>query len=215
MATVEDLREDIKDQIDDGSFSDDLIDRLINRAIKETSSLVLLPKLETSDTVNSVVGTPYIDLPDGFGHNLFHASTARGPVTVLSSMMMLLAEYPMFGSDNVVGDIEVCCPLGTQVAIHPVPAEITAVRLFYHEWPDILEESDDVGVYIPGEEHQENIITNYVLARLNKRIEDGAEGPLSNTGYHEGKFKEAVAALKLSIKQGQSRPVPQRKTWGV
>lgn len=216
MATVADHREDIKDQIDDGGFSDELIDRLINRAIKKTSEVVLFPRLEKSDTTTTEVGIPYVDIPDGFGHNLFHASTSSGgPITVLSSMALLLHEFPMFGSENLTGDIEFCCLSGNQVAIHPVPAAVTTVRLFYHEWPALLGEDDDVGVYIPDEEAQEAIIHNYVLAKLNKRIEDGAEGALSNTVFHEGKFLEAVKALALATKQGQSRPAPHRKAWGV
>lgn len=216
MATVEEIREDIKDQVDDGSFSDELIDRLINRAIRKTSETVLFPLLETSDTADTEVGNPYLDQPSGFGHNLFHASTATGgPIKVLSSLSQLLEEFPMFGSDNLVGDIEFCCLSGNKVAIHPVPAAVTTVRLFYHEWPAVLDEGDDVCVYIPGEEAQEAIIHNYVLAKLHKRIEDGAEGALSNTAFHEGKFLEAVKALALATKQGQSRPTPHRKSWGI
>jgi hypothetical protein len=215
MATVEDIREEIKIDIDDDSFSDDFIDRQINKAIKKTSSMVLLPVLEKSTAVNSVVGDTYLSLPDGFGHNLFHASTARGKITVLSSMGLMIEEFPLFGSDNVDGDIEFCCIAGTKIAIHPIPIEITAVRLFYHEWPAVLDEGDDVGVYIPGEDHQEDIINNFVLWRLHKKLEDGAEGALGNTNYHEAQFYKAVKAFGETITQGQSRPTPQRKAWGI
>lgn len=215
MAKVEDLREDIKSDIDDSSFDDDLIDRLINQAVRKISSLVLLPVLEASDTSDTAVGSPYIDLPDGFGHNLFHASTARGKVKVLSSMSLLLEEYPMFAAENATGPVEFCCLLATQIAIHPVPAEITAVHLFYHEWPATLSGTGDLSVYIPDEEAQEAMVKHYVLGKLHKKLEDGLEGAMQNTAYHEKGFLEAVRAYGLTIKQGQSRPSPQRKTWGI
>lgn len=215
MAKVEDLLADIKEDIDDSSFSDDLICRLINRAVRKISSLVLLPVLETSDTVSTVVGSPYVDLPATFGHNLFHASTAMGPVTVLSSMALLLTEYPMTGTDDVVGPIEFCCLSGNQVAIQPVPAEVTTMRLFFSGWPATLPESGNLNAYIADEEAQETMVKHYVLSRLHKRLEDGIEGPMRNTEYHEGQFMAAVKAFGMTIKQAQSRPAPQRKSWGV
>lgn len=215
MATVADIREDIKEDIADSTFTDDFIDRLINRALRKISSLVLLPSLEASDTVDTTVGSPYVDLPDGFGHNLFHASTSIGVIRVLSSMSLLLAEYPMFGTDDVDGPIEFCCLSGRQVAIQPVPVEVTTVRMFFHGWPPVLPESGNLDTYIDDEEAQESMVKHYVLARLHKRIEDGIEGPMRNTTYHEERFLAEVKAFSLTIKQSQSRPAPQRKPWGV
>jgi hypothetical protein len=215
MSTVTEHRDMIRALINDQSFTDAWIDRQINVAIKKTSSLVLMPLLEMSDEVDTVVGDPYVDLPEGFGHNLFHASTARGPVTVLSSMTLLLAKYPLLGSGDITGDIAHCCLAGARVAIHPVPAEITTVKLFFYGWPPVLGEDVSVDAYIPGEDHQDDIIHNWVLSRMHKKIEDGLEGPMANTRYHEDRFEKAVKAFGLTIKQGQSRPAPLRETWGV
>jgi hypothetical protein len=215
MSTVAEHRDLIKGLINDRSFTDDWIDRQINIAIKKTSSQVLLPPLETSDDVSTVAGDPYVDLPAGFGHNLFHASTARGKITVLSSMALLLAKYPLFGSDNTPGDIAHCCLAGARVAIHPVPAEITTIKLFFYGWPPVLGEDTSVDAYIPGEDHQDDIIHNWVLSRMHKKIEDGLEGPMANTRYHDNRFEKAVKAFGLTIKQGQSRPATLRETWGI
>lgn len=215
MATVAEHREIIKTLINDRSFVDDWIDRQINVAIKKTSSLVLLPVLETSADVDTEAGNPYADLPVGFGHNLFHASTAMGPVIVFSSMALLLGKYPMFGSDDIVGDIEHCCLSGEQVAIHPVPAEITTIKLFFHGWPPSLDEDASIDTYIPGDDHQDDIIHNWVLHRMHKKIEDGLEGPMTNTLYHEDRFFAAVKGFGGTITQGQSRPAPVRESWGV
>jgi len=213
--TVDDLLDIIKDDILDTSFSDYLLERLVNRAIKATSSRVLLPALETSDTADTVVGSSYVDLPDTFGHNLFHASTDDGPVQVLSSMRLMLNKYPHLGVVDKTGGINHCCLSGTRLAIHPVPQEITQVTLFFHQWPASLTGSQDVGVYIPGEDHQEDIVVNYVLWRLHKKIEDGLEGAMSNTLYHEKRFYDAVAAFSKTIRQGQSRPSPDRSSWEI
>lgn len=215
MSTVAEHRETIKSLITDRSFSDDWIDRQINIAIKKTSSLVLMPLLETSASVNTVAGNEYADLPAGFGHNLYHASTAKGKVEVLASMAFMVSLYPGFGSYNTQGAVEYCCLSGSRLAIHPVPDEVTAIRIFFYGWPPVLEEDDSVDDYILGDDHQEDIIHNWVLHRMHKKIEDGIEGPMRNTEYHEARFAAAVKAFGLSQRQGQSRPTPQRKTWGV
>lgn len=210
--TVDDLLDIIKDDILDSSFSDELIERFINQAIKTTSSRVLLPVLEASGTVDTVVGTPYVDLPDGFGHNLFHAATAKGTVKVFSSMRFMLDEYPLFGTGNEIGDVKHCCLAGSRIAIHPIPPAITQMTLFFHGWPARLTGRQDVGQYIDGEDHQENIIVNFAMWRLHKKIEDGLEGPMRNTEYHLDQFEAAIKRFGLSIKQGQSRPSPTGKS---
>jgi len=215
MATVESLRDIIIGSILESSYTDEQIDRLINQAIRKTSGMVLLPVLERSDTVTTVVATPYVDVPDDFGHNLFGAATTAGSVDVLASMRLLLDEYPLFGVSDEVGDIQHCCLSGSQIAIHPVPATATSMRLFYHTWPAILADTDDVTQYITDEEIQEDIIVNYALWKLHKGIEDGLEGAMNNTAYHEAQFKNAVRAIGATIRQGQSRPTPQRKTWKI
>jgi hypothetical protein len=215
MSTVAEHRDIIKSLITDRSFSDDWIDRQINIAIKKTSSLVLMPLLETSADLDTDAGEEYADLPAGFGHNLYHASTAEGKVEVLASMALMVSLYPVFGSNNQQGPVEHCCLSGSRLAIHPVPAEVTTMKIFFYGWPPVLEEDDSVDDYIQGDDHQEDIIHNWVLHRMHKKIEDGIEGPMRNTEHHEVRFAAAVKAYGLSQRQGQSRPVPQRKTWGV
>jgi len=216
MATVATLRAIIVEEIDDDSFSSATIDSLINRAIKATSKEVLLPVLETSASVNSVVGNPNIDISTtNFGHNLFHAATASGKVTVLPSMAFMLEMYPMFGVENIPGEIDHCCISGRTVAIHPVPTVITPMKIFFHGWPTILTANDDVGVYIDGEDNQEDIIVNFVLWRLHNKLEDALEGNKPNSVFHRQAFLDAVNAFSATIKQGQSRPKPPRGTWSI
>lgn len=209
MATVAELREEIKDDIDDSSFADAYIDKLINRAIRATSGEVLLPVLESSGQVNTN-GTAYVDKPDGFGHNLFGASTPDGPVVVLSTTAQLLKHYPMMLTENLPGSVLHCAVAGTRIAIHPVPPTVTTITMFFHEWPAVLAADEDVGVYIEGEHHQEDIILNYVKWRIHKKLEDGIDGKMFNTLYHEDRYHKAVKAFGLTIKQGQSRPSPER-----
>lgn len=215
MSTVGELREEIIGSILDSSFTEEYIDRQINLAIKKTSSMVLLPVLERSDVVFTEAGNPYVQPPADFGHNLFHASSAAGEIKVLSSMRLLLDKYQLFASRNITGDILHCCLAGEKIAIHPVPADITAFTVFYHTWPEVLGENGSVDAYIPGDDHQEDIIVNYGLWRLHKKIEDGLEGAMSNTLYHEKRFYDAVAAFSKTIKQGQSRPSPDRSSWEI
>jgi len=216
MSTVEEHREEIKGAIINGSFDDDLLDKWINMAIRKMSSLVLLPVLERTGQVNTVVGSPFIDVPEDFGHNLFFASSPGGPITVLSSIAAMLEEFPLFSVDNEVGTIEFCCLSGRKVAIHPVPAVITATTLFYHTWPAVLEYNESVDQYISQEDDQEDIIHNFVLWRANKQIEDGIEGGNQfYTKFYKAEFEKAVDDFKVSIKQGQSRPVPDRRRQGI
>jgi len=216
MATVEELREEIAERIDDDSIDDDVIDKRINRAIKDIASRVLLPALEAHDSVDTAVGVPYLSRPEDYGRNLFHAATARGKVEVLASTQELFDIYPLFGVDNEEGDIAHCALHGLSIAIHPIPTEITSVTLFYYALPAVLIATDDVGLYIPGDENlQEDLIFNYVLWKLYKAEEDGDEGGTPNTNFHRDAYLSAIHQIDLSTKQGRSRPAPKRKSWGI
>lgn len=215
MSTVAEHREEIKDNILEGSFSDELIDKLINKAIRKMSSMVLLPVLERRSTVDTEVDNPYMDLPNDFGHNLFFASSAAGPIRVSSSMEQLLEDFPLLSVKNEYGDIEACCRSGSSLAFHPIPSVVTPVTLFYHSWPVVLDPDDSVDLYIEQEDDQEDIIHNFVLWRLQNQLEDGLDAPKTNTMYHLKEFNSAVETFSGTIKQGQSRPAPDRRSWSI
>ena len=215
MATAKQIRELIAEEIDDSSISTDRIDQLINRCIKNVSKKVLLPSCESVASVNSVVGVNYLTKPAKFGHNLYHASTTDGKITVFTSMDKMLSEYPLFGSQDEVGIIEHCCDWGTKIAIHPVPEAITSVMLFFYELPVDLTENQDIGSYISGEDFQESLCMNYVLWRLWKLLEDGDEGKMVNTNYYRDLYYQAVKEFDVSITAGRSRPKPNRRPVGI
>ena len=209
MATLEQLRTWIESTVDDDSFEADYIDALINEAIEEIAAQVLLPDLESSDVVTTVVDSAVADLPADYSRGLYGVSIAeqtRQPV-VLSSMKLMQERYPDIEAENVTGDIKYVCTRGTELVYQPVPVEATDVTIRYYMNPTPLASDGDSPSYIPARMHRP-LIVSYVYAILFDDIEDGMEGVKANTQRHEQRYEVALAKLAGSIKTGQSRPGP-------
>jgi len=214
---IGEIRDEVLRHILEGSFEADYVETIINRGIRAVTKKVLTPALERATSVDTEVGNTYITMPSDYGHNLFAASSEDGPITVFTNSGLMLQRYPMIGVSNKTGPIKAISMFAeTQAIIHPVPTEITSVHLFYYTFPTELAEGDSVDPYITDEDAQEDLLINFALWKLYKKVEDEDGDAMSNTKYHYDAFNEALKAYQADKTHGQSRPLPFRQSeWKI
>lgn len=211
MATLEELQTTIDGVLDDDEgFSLDRIAALINQGVRFCSKVVLLPALETSGVVSTVVGVDHVDIPASwsFGRNLYHCSSAdEEEVRVLNSFAAMLQEYPGLRTDQTGGSVKRICIRGNTLVYYPIPETITELTCSFYEMPTLLVNDTDTPDCLPVEMHEE-LLENYVLWKCWAEIEDGIEGAKINTKYYRELFDIAIGNLDMLIDHGQSRCRP-------
>ena len=204
MSTGEQFIERVVKTVQDPSLDTDDILELLGEGLVVISGRVLLPDLETSDTVDTMVDESEVPLPSDYQHGLFDCQEQDpyNPVVVLNSKRQILATY---GKLDNTGTVRHVCRVGTSLLYQPVPTEIRTLTLSYYRMPAQLTESE-TPEGLPIQFHR--ALFHYAAFMLFDDIEDGMEGPKVNTARHEGKFEQLVRELELFFKDSQSRPQP-------
>ena len=213
MATLEELRLEIKAPLKDSSITDDFIDAKINECLRYLARKLLVPALESSNVFTTEVGVAEVDIPIdwNYSRNLFHASVVDGnPITVLSSIGLLVSRYPNYDVDLDEGSIEFVTIKGTSLVYYPIPAEATEVTCKFYAVVTPLINDTDEPTFLPPEMHID-LIVNFVLWKIWARIEDGMEGIKVNTQYHKSEFLTYFEELDDMVDIGQSRATPHRE----
>lgn len=213
MATLGELRDIIIADIEDDDFEEEEIERHINNCVSHIANKILLPSLENTGQVTTVVDTPYIPLPKNYGRGLFACVRADGQlVDVLPSTTSIRRRYGLF--DSAPNGSVLCCALqGRKLAIINVPKIPTDLSISYYAKPPRLEEDDTLDDILSDQALQEDLVKHYVLSVLWKRIEDGIDGGFVNTNYHQSMFERSLEELESSlIGEGINHPPPPRQS---
>lgn len=216
MPTLENLLAYVKQTVLDESFSPDFITLLLNEAYEDVARKVLLPALETSAIVSTVVDETVAPLPADFSRELYGCACAGQykDIKVLTSVALMQARYPHIEADNETGDVAHVCTRASNLVYHPIPDDAADLTIkYYAQITPLIEDSDEPDA-IPGN-LQRKLLCSYACAVLFDDIEDGMEGQKVNTTKHEGKYMQALAELEMQVKRGQSRvePAKDRTSW--
>lgn len=216
MPTLEELRNFVLKTVQDPSVTVDTVDVLLNEGLNYVAEEVLLPALEKTGTVLSEAGFT-VDLPADFGRELYACVVAgqQDPPQVLSSMGLLRERVPDLDWDaDPGGDVQYATTRGLELFYYPAPDIGTTMTLSYYRKPTLMVQDTDTPEGIP-EGMQRKLLCSYALVELYDDIEDGLEGPKTNTTRHENKLEAALFKLKEQIKKGQSRATPHRRSGWV
>lgn len=215
MATREQLRTWIREDLLDESFSDDRLNSLIDEAIYEIAGRVLLPMCETSASITTVQFEHELSLPSDFHRELYGCSfPGEDTPTVLTTVAHLRERYPNFEVDSEFGSPEFVTTRAGNLVYFPIPYEATVGQINYYRTPILLTTERSAPSDIP-ERFQRKLITSYVLMECFDIIEDGIDGQKANTQRYASKFEMALIDLRDSLPTGQSRRMPPNdlKEW--
>ena len=211
MATLESILTAVNRVLDDDVFTSDTLTVLVNQGIDYCATRILLPRLEASGTVSTLVGVSRVEIPTAwlFMRNLYacFGEDNDTSIKVLNSITNLLDFYPDYKTDLDEGDIEYVTVTNNHLIYYPIPAtSIELISNFYTE-PTHLVNDADIPTCLPYGTHEE-LLENYVLWKAWSELEDGIEGPKTNTKYYQELFLQAFNELDAMIDHGQSRARP-------
>ena len=204
MATGEQLIDRVVKTVDDPSLDTGEILELLGEGLLAIASVVLLPALEETDPVDTIIDANTVSLPATFHRGLFDCQEqdTSNPVRVLNSKRQLLAKYARLDQEGMVRHV---CRSGDNLIYQPMPTEVRTLTLSFYRLPDTLIESSSPNC-LPV--RYQKALFHYACYNLFDDIEDGMEGAKINTLRHQGHFDELVREIELFFRDSQSRPAP-------
>ena len=208
MNAVE-LIEEVSDIIDDPSYSSVVFLRYLNQAELALAGELLLPDLADGfGTVDTDPAAFSVALPADYHKGLFHAQCDGVEIGVLKNLKSLAAR---FGSLTVeAGDVAAVAVNGKKLLYLKVPAEATAVELFFYRKPVAMTES--------GESNPDGFVDNddfdwalihHACWKIFSKIEQGVEGAKVGSRYHEDQFNDKRDELDVQCyRVGKSTSSP-------
>lgn len=198
IETAEKINNKVKKIVQDASF--DVLDTIsyINKALKEISGLILLPKLlEVETTVVTVVDTAYASLPDDFQRNLHYcySSTTNRKIHIYNDVRLL---YRQFSRLDLGGQVVGVAVKGRSLYYQRIPPVAETLRIHYYKYPTTIVTETDQPDCLP-EFLVRPLLVNYAAKEIYSLIEDGEDGQKTNTKYYEAKFVEAMAELNRYV----------------
>lgn len=208
--SLETILDDIKEVLQDSSYTDETLTRKINQAVSRIAAGVRMPDGLISpplpdlfveySTVETSLILPYVPLPSTYQRN----------VTAVYDSSGCLISHPQGGgyysfalflsqiSDKRLtetGSVYKVAIKGMRLYYQGIPTAAETIGLHFYRKPVDMAEDDDSPDGIP--EHLQNqLVKHYVLKEIfGEAIEDGQDSKGSGTKYHAAKFYEAMTEL--------------------
>jgi len=205
MATFEELILRTSTLVDDSSLEDSFGD-FINQGVTEIAGGMQsalgdvitppLPGLLSIDTVTTVIGVAYVDMPLTFQRNLCLAVSARGSeIDIAHSFIDFVTMYPALSR---VGNISEVVEHGGKIYYQGIPTVAEILTLHFYRKPVTMVNDGDVPDGIP-EHLQMALLTNFAVWKSYEFLEDGIENETPNTTKFKGLFFEALKTLELTV----------------
>lgn len=180
---LEEILLEVKNLIQDDSFTDEVLLSYINNTIKIVADEVNLPSLKGINTVNTVVSKNYVSLTGmtpGFSGRLGGFITSD--ITIYHTLEDLMANYSP--DIDQAGAVEGVALEGTILWYQKIPAAPQTLTFVYYQNPTILSTpSSTPPVDIPEGLHR-SLFVNGTAFYIYDMIEDGVEGEKVNTKSH-------------------------------
>lgn len=211
------LIEQVVSVIQDTSFNEDAILAKLNQGMLETASLVSLPDLAVTDTVNTLTDANYVSLPQEYQRDIYMVVSLLDERRVdvpghLYDYMGWKRKHPVI-SLGAAAVLSVAVR-GRRLYYYPTPSEAETLQLDFYRFPVDMDAAGSPDG-LPVEFHAQ-VLTNYACAEIFTLIEDGIEGPKVNTDHHRNLYMGALSSLAHSLKD-QSADEPEYASdsfWG-
>lgn len=210
MSSTGEMIEEVADIVKDDLYDEDSIQALLNGGLLHVASRVLLPELDTTDTITTDVDVNVIALPEDFHRNLYRVDPAPAAMSFRPSIVLVnspgqlkrLMGVAMFESSADVMAVTLSGKANLMYGPRPIAPQDLMVS--YYRKPTQLITDDDVPDCIPAERH--HMLVDYACYRIFAKIEDGIEGQKVNTKYHYEELEKFFELLEEETGQGKSMP---------
>ena len=219
MPTSTELIQDVKDAVLGASFSNTAILRSLNKGINRVAGMVLLPDLETSDTVTTGTGN-YLDLPDDFHRELqaVYDDTNKRKVKIYDSFVEFLRRYPGLGYTG--SSVEAVSNRAQRLYYQPIPDTAQDFTVYYYRKPVALVEVSVppvVGAQTTPDGIPEHLATDLLVSfaamDLWRNLEQD-ENNQPNVEKYAALFGRALIELREFIGDDDGEPDYITRNWG-
>lgn len=210
MATTEAIIARVVEIIQDGSFDEDAILEMINegRVTIAAEAEPGLPYLRADATVTTTSAASSVALPTNYHRGLFWVGSASQKRRIgtrigdYHNLMTFMERFPMM---DAAGQIEAVCVDGTNLLYQGRANDTLTLKYF-----KVPEEIDiaDIETATPAELPvwaQKPLLVAYCCREIYSIIEDGIEGPKTNTDHWEAMFSRAQMKLQKFIDESKPR----------
>jgi len=206
---VSDIIASVVDKVQDGGFSNAAILALINEGRHYIASKVLLPGLQTSDTVTTTSAKSSVSLPGDYQRNLFWVgSQAQGRRIGTREGDY----YNLLTFQEVVpitaGAIEAVCVFGEDLLYRGMADDTLTLK--YYRKPEDISSTSLEPTELPAH-LQRSLLVAYCAREMYAEIEDGIEGQKVNTDYWSRRLSEAIADLQSFVAVNRPREPKQTR----
>lgn len=207
MATGGEIAETVLGTVQDDSYDEDSVIKLLNECVAMLSRRLILPSLDAEATVVTVTDAHSVALPATFQRNLYHCQDGNdwNAIEVCNSKDQLSRYYDprLVKSNTYVKGVAAVRPL---LYYAPRPIVATTLTLRFQRKPSIITDTTELDTILP--DGFSDIFENYATWKLFEKIEQGIEGAKVDTGYHMNLFLGLFDELKSSLTEGVSMPAP-------
>lgn len=212
--TLEEMRNEVVNLVQDPSFDNEAIDRYINEAFALAASELNLPDLKRPDVITTVVGQSYANLAaltGGFNGRISKVLASNVEVygSLEELMTATLENGKQFGTS---GSVERMALEGKTVWYDPIPDNPVTIPVVLYGSPPALSADSDEVIGFPMESHR-LIGVHGAAMIMYDFIEDGVEGEKVNTLSHERDFRKGVLQVKTWIARNRKHNISSR--WSV
>lgn len=207
--TLTQLRESIREVLQDSSYTDVTLTSKINSAIQKIAAGVRLsngqispplPDLYAYGTVTTSTSLPYVSLPATYQRNVFMVydssgnainPPAGGGYSAFALFMQQVSDLRL----TEAGSVYRVATKGTKLYYQGIPAVAETIGLHFYRKPVDMDDDTDTPDGIP-DHLQEDLIKHRVLMDIfGEAIEDGQDSTGKGTAYHTAKFYDAMTQL--------------------
>lgn len=208
MKLAGDVAEVVLDTVQDDAYDEDTVIALLNQCVQGLSRRLVLPSLETEDTVTTVTDGPSVALPADFQRNLYFChdqSSSLNTIEICNSKDQLSRYYDtrLTATGTVVRGVAVARP---RLYYAPIPTVATVLTIRYQMVPGVITETTDLDTITP--DGFGDLWENYALWKLYSKIEQGMEGQKVDTTHYMNIYLGLFDELSISLKEGVSLPPP-------
>ena len=205
MATFAELRTYVEQIIQDTSLNS-MIGTYLNQGVIEIAGGMQsalgdwitppLPELLTIDTITTDTSLAYVSMPTNFQRELQFVANPNGAEIDIEENFILFSEtYPLLDQS---GSVSAVIEKGNKLYYQGIPTSETDLTIHYYRYPvemdNITDEPDGIPKHL-----QRSLLVNYTAWKIFELIEDGIDGPGSNTERYRNLFFQALKVLELTV----------------
>lgn len=213
------IRTEIKNLIQDDSFTETTLNGYIDQAILYVAAQVDIPSLRGINIIQTVLGQAYVSLSSlagGFSGKLRRVKNAEGEnITIFPNLALLMDEYSTM---DEVGAVEAVTLEGSNLWYQNLPQEAETLTCLYYRNPTLLSADDESPDDFPVHLHR-RLFVHGCAWMIYDQIEDGIEGEKVNTkgqfwlSFDERNSHSGIVKLREWISKTSRRSISS--SWRV